>query len=89
MLLGIPTPDGVYNISTGGATFPVYCDMTTDGGGWTLLVFGTANRTSNQWNTSNIIRRNEDNPSISSEFSILYLADSIKNRGSGNTFQVV
>ena len=48
------TGDGVYRIDPDGATgqapFDVHCDMTTDGGGWTLL--GTvAGGDADNWNT--------------------------------------
>lgn len=31
------TGDGLYRISVGGTTYATRCDMSTDGGGWTLL----------------------------------------------------
>ena len=31
------TTDGVYMINPGSGAFPVYCDQSTDGGGWTVL----------------------------------------------------
>ena len=71
-----PLYDGVYQIKPEPTkpSFPAYCDMTSDGGGWTLVVSSHMN----DWNEVNVVLRNKDNPSLSKDYSILSLADSIK-----------
>jgi hypothetical protein len=80
--------DGLYwiqnpNINSG-TPFQIYADMTTDGGGWTLLV--TNQSEDNGWTYETAILRNQSTPVISgSNYSIVAYADYIKK--SGETFQ--
>ncbi|KAJ7386460.1 metalloendopeptidase [Desmophyllum pertusum] len=69
-------PDGVYKIYPIGAK-PVmaFCDMTRDGGGWTLLVTSHTN----SWASNNVKLRNADSPKLDDDYSILQYADSIKD----------
>jgi hypothetical protein len=79
--------DGLYwiknNSISGGTPFQIYADMTTDGGGWTLLV---TNQNTGGWTYENSILLNEFNPvSGGSNYSIVAYADYLKS--SGATFQ--
>ena len=71
-------PDGVYDIYPRGlsnAPIKAYCDMSRDGGGWTLLVTSHTN----SWTKDNVIMRNAESPSLTRDYSILKYADGIKN----------
>ncbi|KAK3698442.1 hypothetical protein QZH41_010011 [Actinostola sp. cb2023] len=71
-------PDGIYDIYPHGlsnAPIKAYCDMSRDGGGWTLLVTSHTN----SWTKENVILRNADSPSLTRDYSILKYADDIKN----------
>lgn len=44
------TGDGIYRVNFNGTASNVYCDMTTDGGGWMMLLYATASVTSTAYN---------------------------------------
>ena len=81
--------DGLYWIANSninnGTPFQIYADMTTDGGGWTLIM---TNASSSGWTYANAIERNTDTPSIAASYSIIAWADEIKRSASGFQYMI-
>jgi len=69
----------------GGVPFQIYADMTTDGGGWTLIMCNASNA---GWNYTNAILLNPTSPSVNSNYSIIGWADYIKKSASGFQYMI-
>lgn len=76
--------DGIYRIRKNAHEYlPVYCDMTSESGGYTLLVTSA----SSGWSKNEVKFKNTTRPSITRDYSILGYADQIKALSGGNTFK--
>lgn len=78
--------DGLYwiknNAINSGTPFQIYADMTTDGGGWILLMTNSAG---GDWTYPQVLENNMGSPSLSNNYSIVGYGDYLV--GAGSTFQ--
>lgn len=90
--------DGLYWITNpninGGTPFQIYADMTTDGGGWILIM---KNSNSAGWNYSNVISLNTSIPfantanvvsTSTANYSIIAWADFLKKSATGFQYMI-
>ena len=66
--------DGLYTIKPGHRQVQTFCKFSDHGGAWTLVLTSASD---NGWARDNVKSRNIHNPSLSSDFSLLGMADNI------------